>query len=113
MSYSQQIGIEKIKEANRYMLHNLECQDILVQQDKIIDACDSSKDLLKGKLATANTLVKIHESINKGQEDVIKEKDDSLKKMAKTKKFWKRMSLVMIGENMIIGLFVYLTIAGI
>ena len=113
MSYSQQIGIEKIKEANKYMLHNLECQDILVQQDKIIDACDSSKSILKTKLSQANTLVKIQDSINKGQEDAIKQKEEYLKKLDKKRKFWKRFSLVMIGENIVIGLFVYLTIAGI
>ena len=95
------------------MLHNLECQDILVQQDKIIDACDSTRNILKSKLASANTLVKIHEGINRQQEDVIKEKDESLKKLAKTKKFWRRFSLVMIGENIVIGIAIYLTIVGL
>jgi hypothetical protein len=112
-TYSQKIEIEQIKEANKYLLQNLECQDILIQQDKIIDACDSSKILLKEKVSQANTLLKIQESIVNGQQKEIDKTKNDLSKVDKKRKFWKRMSLVMIGENLIIGLFVYLSVAGI
>ena len=112
-TYCQKIEIEQIKEANKYLIQNLECQDILQVQDKIIDACDSSKTLLKQKVSQANTLVKIQESIINGQQKEVDKAKNDLSKVDKRRKFWKRFSLVMIGENIVIGIFVYLTIAGI
>jgi len=79
----------------------------------MIDACDSSKTLLKQKVSQANTLVKIQESIINGQQKECDKTKNDLSKVDKKRKFWKRFTLVMIGENIIIGLFVYLTIAGI
>jgi hypothetical protein len=112
-SYSQKIELEQIKEANSYLLHNLECIDIIETQDRMIDVCDSSKTLLKQKVSQSNTLVKIQESIINGQQKEWDKTKTDLTKVDKRRKFWKRFTLVMIGENMIIGLFVYLTIAGI
>jgi len=112
-TYCQKIEIEQIKEANKYLIQNLECQDILQVQDKIIDACDSSKTLLKQKVSQANTLVKIQESIINGQQKEVDKAKNDLSKVDKKRKFWKRFSLVMIGENIVIGLCVYLTIGGI
>ena len=112
-SYSQKIELEQIKEANSYLLHNLECIDIIETQDRIIDVCDSSKKLLKQKVSQSNTLVKIQESIINGQQKEFDKTKNDLTKVDNKRKFWKRFTLVMIGENMIIGLFVYLTIAGI
>jgi len=112
-TYSQKIEIEQIKEANKYLLHNLECIDIIETQDRMIDACDSSKILLKQKVSQANTLVKIQESIINGQQKEWDKTKTDLSKVDKKRKFWKRFTYVMIGENIVIGLFVYLTIAGI
>jgi len=79
----------------------------------MIDACDSSKILLKQKVSQANTLVKIQESIINGQQKEWDKTKTDLSKVDKKRKFWKRFTYVMIGENIVIGLFVYLTIAGI
>lgn len=112
-TYCQKIEIEQIKEANKYLLHNLECIEIIEVQEQMIDACDSSKTLLKQKVSQANTLVKIQESIVNGQQKELDKTKNDLSKLDKKRKFWKRFTLVMIGENLVIGLFVYLTIAGI
>ena len=87
--------------------------DIIEVQERMIDVCDSSKTLLKQKVSQSNTLVKIQESIINGQQKEWDKTKTDLSKVDKRRKFWKRFTLVMIGENMIIGLFVYLTIAGI
>ena len=112
-TYCQKIDLEKIKEANKYLIDNLECQDVIQIQEELIDICDSSKKLYKQKLAQANTLVKIQESIVNGQQKELDKIKNDLSKVDKRRRFWKRFSLVMIGENIVIGLFVYLTIAGI
>lgn len=87
--------------------------DIIEVQERMIDACDSSKKLLKQKVSQANILVKVQESIINGQQKEWDKTKNDLSKVDKRRKFWKRFTLVMIGENMIIGLFVYLTIAEI
>ena len=112
-TYSQKIDIKQIKEANKYLLQNLECQDVIQIQEELIDICDSSKKLYKQKLAQANTLVKIQESIVNGQQKEIDKTKTDLSKVDKKRKFWKRFTLVMIGENIVIGICVYLTIVGI
>lgn len=87
--------------------------DIIEVQERMITACDSSKTLLKQKVSQANTLVKVQESIINGQKKELDKTKNDLSKVDKKRKFWKRFTLVMIGENLVIGLFVYLTIAGI
>lgn len=91
----------------------MECLDIIEVQERMINACDSSKTLLKQKVSQANTLVKIQESVINGQQKEIDKTKTDLSKIDKRRKFWKRFALVMVGENIVIGLFVYLTIAGV
>lgn len=79
----------------------------------MITTCDSSKKLLKQKVNQANTLVKIQESIVNGQQKELDKTKNDLSKVDKKRRFWKRFTLVMIGEHLVIGLFVYLTIVGI
>lgn len=108
--FSQKIEVSEIQEANKYLLHNLECSEILIKQDRIIDACDSVEAVLKVKLNQSESLVNIHKSVEVGQAKELEKEKAKAVKMVKKRNRWRRFGIFAIIENLGIGTIIYLNL---